>query len=142
MTTADLPQVFDVRVSTLENSVTLEYLEELGITPESVAAAIQDDAKGWVCETNGRIVGFAMGDKSDGEVTVLALHPDFEQRGYGKQLLARVRDWLFDAGHEEIWLLTGANESFRAYGFYQAQGWRPTGEVIGEDEKFVLAKPR
>lgn len=34
MTVADLPQVFDVRVATLENAVSKEYLEDLGITPD------------------------------------------------------------------------------------------------------------
>ncbi len=140
MTVADLPEVFDVRVATLENAVSRAYLEELGITPESTAIALQSDAKCWVCESDNKVVGFSMGDKSNGEVTVLALLPDYEKRGYGKQLLACVRDWLFASGHDEIWLVTGATESFRAYGFYQAQGWQPTGEIIGEDERFILRR--
>jgi ribosomal protein S18 acetylase RimI-like enzyme len=138
LTAADLPQVFEVRVSTVENIITSSRLSELGITPESLAAAIQDSAKGWVCEIEDKIVGFVMGDKSSGELTVLALLPEFEGGGIGKKLLGQVQDWLFAAGYEELWLVTSAEPAFRAYGFYQSQGWQPTGEINSDqDEKFI-----
>ncbi len=140
MTAADMPQVFDVRLATTENAVTIERLEEKGVTPASLAAAIEASAKGWVCEEDDKIVGFAMGDSKSGEVTVLALLPRCEGRGIGKQLLLMVQDWLFASGHEEIWLVTSPDPVFRAYGFYQALGWRPTGEIIDGDEKFVLRR--
>ena len=42
MDTSDLPAVFTVRLSTIENAITLEELEEdYGITPDSLAAAMQ-----------------------------------------------------------------------------------------------------
>jgi ribosomal protein S18 acetylase RimI-like enzyme len=142
MTATDLPEVFAVRVSTLENTITMQGLEEeYGLTRETLAEALQHSAKGWVCEIEGKIVGFAMGDRDSGEMTVLAVLPGFEKRGIGKQLLDRVQDWLFDSGHKELWLLTSPNPTFRAYGFYQAQGWVATGELVdGEDEKFVLRR--
>lgn len=55
-------------------------------------------------------------------------------------LLSRVRDWLFESGHNEIWLVTTHDPSFRAYGFYRSQGWMATGEINDEEEKFVLRK--
>lgn len=138
MTPADLPQVFEVRVATLENEITMARLVELGITPESLAVAIEDTAKGWVCEFGGKIVGFVMGDKSTGELTVLALLPEFEGRGIGKRLLESVEEWLFANGNEELWLVTSPEPSFRAYGFYQSQGWQPSGEINSDqDEKFI-----
>ncbi len=138
MTPADLPQVFKVRISTLENEISMSQLTELGITPESLTVAIQASAKGWVCEVGKYIVGFVMGDKSSGELTVLALLPEFEGRGIGKGLLKRVQDWLFAAGHDELWLFTSPEPAFRAYGFYQSQGWQPTGELNSDqDEKFI-----
>ena len=141
MTSADLPQVFEVRVATLENEITMSRLTKLGITPESLTLALQESAKGWVCEIEEEIVGFVMGDKSCGELTVLALLPEFEGRGIGKQLLGCVQDWLFASGHEELWLLTSPEPSFRAYGFYQSQGWQPTGEIVeSEDEKFIYRR--
>ena len=142
MTAADLPEVFNIRISTKENSITMSELEEHhGLTPKTLAGAMRGSVKGWVCETDGKIVGFAMGDGETGEMTVLAVLPEYERRGIGKALLARVQGWLFDSGHEELWLVTTPNPDFRAYGFYQSQGWRATGEIVGgEDEKFVLQR--
>lgn len=142
MTVTDLPEVFSVRVSTTENVVTTEELEEeYEVTPETLAKAMDQSAKGWICESAGKIVGFAMGDGESGEMTVLAVLPEYERRGVGKKLLTTVRDWLFDLGHDELWLLTTPDPNFRAYGFYLSQGWTATGELIGEDEeKFVLRR--
>lgn len=141
MTAADIPDVFAVRLSTTENAISKERLDELGITARSIAESIQQDAKGFVCEIGESIAGFTMGDRSNGEVTVLAVHPDYEHQGIGRNLLKLVTDWLHSAGHEELWLLTGADTSFRAYGFYRSQGWQPTGEFTeNDDEKFILRR--
>ena len=140
MTVADLPEVFEVRVSTRENSITLQEMEaEHGITPAGVAEAMQDFAKGWVCEVDGKIVGFSMGDADTGEMTVLAVLPEYEKRGIGKKLLTKAQEWLFGLGHEQLCLATTHNPNLRAYGFYLSQGWRATGELVTEnEEKFVL----
>ena len=139
MTPADLPAVFDVRFSTRENAITLERLErDYGVTPEKLARAMGPTIRGWLCEEDGRVAGFAMGDSTSGEVTVVAVHPDLEGRGIGKGVLARVRDWLFASGHDEIWLLTTPDPSLRAWGFYAALGWRGTGRRVREDEVLVL----
>ena len=137
---ADIPAIFAVRVSTTENAINEAQLTELGITPESTEAAIRDNLKGWVAEVDGEVTGFVMGDKNTGEVTVLALRPEHEGRGLGKQLMQQVSEWLFAMGHDELWLLTGAIPSFRAYGFYQAIGWQPTGERVDANEKFILRR--
>ena len=137
---ADIPAIFAVRVSTTENAINEAQLNDLGITPESTEAAICDNLKGWVAEVDGEVTGFVMGDKNTGEVTVLALRPESEGRGLGKQLMQQVSEWLFAMGHDELWLLTGAIPSFRAYGFYQAIGWQPTGERVDANEKFILRR--
>ena len=137
---ADIPAIFAVRVSTTENAITIEQLDDLGITPESTEAAIRNNLKGWVAEVDGEVVGFVMGDKDNAEVTVLALRPETEGRGIGRELMRRVTEWLFAEGHDELWLLTGAISSFRAYGFYQAIGWQPTGERVDANEKFILRR--
>ena len=67
--------------------------------------------------------------------------PVDERRGIGKKLLESVQDCLFGLGHEELWLATTSDPSFRAYGFCLAQGWRATGEILDEDqEKIVLRR--
>ena len=137
---ADIPAIFAVRLSTTESAITEERLKDLGITPETTAAAIRNNLKGWVAELDGEVTGFVMGDKNTGEVTVLALRPESEGLGLGKQLMQQVSEWLFAMGHDELWLLTGAIPTFRAYGFYQAIGWQPTGERIDANEKFILRR--
>ncbi|MEQ8652440.1 MAG: GNAT family N-acetyltransferase [Kiloniellales bacterium] len=138
MTPDDLPAVFELRLSTIENAVTMQELaEDYGITPASLATAMQDKVRGWICEEDGLAVGFAMGDAGEGEVQVVAVRPGFERRGIGKTLLASVTDWLFGAGHDEIWLLANPDPSLRATGFYQSLGWRPNGRRQGADHVLV-----
>ena len=141
MLPTDLPAVFELRVATRENAVTMEELEEdYGITPASLAAAMATSVKGWLCADGDRVVGFAMGDRSNGEVQVVAVRPGHEKKGIGQHLLSLVRDWLFAEGHSEIWLRSNPDPSVRAYGFYRRLGWRATGERRGEDEVLALSR--
>ena len=143
MNVDDVPATLSVRLSTVENAITMERLEsDYGITPESVATSMMDGVKGWLAEDSGRAVGFSMGDVASGEVLVVAVRPEYERRGIGESVLARVRDWLFSQGHASIWLLTTPDPRLRAYGFYRALGWKPTGRRVRGDEIFVLARDR
>jgi ribosomal protein S18 acetylase RimI-like enzyme len=138
MLPADIPAAFHVRTSTIENALTMQELEEdYELTPETLAEAMKASAKGWVCETDNEVIGFAMGDPEEYELTVLAVLPKYEGHGIGRRLLAEVESWLFGLGSDEIWLATTPNSSLRAYRLYVSQGWIPTGEIIDEDEKFI-----
>jgi len=135
----DLPTIFDVRLSTVENAVTLEVLaRDYDTTPESLADAMRTDVKGWLGEKSGRVAGFAMGDRGSGEVLVVAVRPEFEGQGVGGQLLAKVQSWLFSQGYEAIWLRASPDAGTRAHGFYRRLGWQPTGRMAGEDEILTL----
>lgn len=139
----DLDSVFDVRLSTVENAITLKRMErEYGVTPQSLADAMAGDVAGWLCEDSGRAVGFSMGDRSNGEVQVVAVRPEYEGRGVGKTLLSRVGEWLFSHGHAEIWLRSNPEPAIRAYGFYRSLGWQATDRTIGDDEVLVLPNPK
>jgi ribosomal protein S18 acetylase RimI-like enzyme len=70
-----------------------------------------------------RVVGFAMGNRVNGEMWVIAVLPYYEGRGIGAELLRRVEDWLWSQGWSEIWLTTDVDPALRAYGFYRRQGW-------------------
>jgi ribosomal protein S18 acetylase RimI-like enzyme len=94
--------------------------------------------RGWLVEDEGSVVAFAMGDRSNGEVQVVAVHPGYEGRGYGKAVLAAVVDWLVAEGHAEVWLYAARDPAVRATGFYRRLGWTPTGEVKGSDEVLSL----
>lgn len=137
----DLPAVFALRLSTVENRVTMEELEaDYGVTPQSLAEGMKTHVRGWLCEDAGRVVGFSMGTKETGEVTVVAVAPEYEGLGIGKNVLSRVQDWLFCEGHDEVWLWAAADPSVRAYQFYRRLGWRTTGETRHGDEMMRLKR--
>jgi GNAT superfamily N-acetyltransferase len=138
---SDLPAVFDVRLSTRENAVTLAELERVhGITPASLALALRGRARGWLCEEAGRALGFALGDAASGEVLVVAVRPEHEGRGIGGTVLARVRDWLFAEGHAEIWLRANPDPALRSFGFYRRLGWRSDSPTEGGEERMILRR--
>jgi ribosomal protein S18 acetylase RimI-like enzyme len=119
----DVPDLFAVRTATAENALTLEQLEQLGINEDSVSKMLGTSHRGWLCEVDNRIVAFAMGNKENGKMWVIAVLPNYEGRGIGSGLLRLVEDWLWSKGWDEIWLTTDVDTSLRAYGFYKKQGW-------------------
>ncbi|MHC4597485.1 MAG: GNAT family N-acetyltransferase [Planctomycetota bacterium] len=123
----DVAGLFAVRVATRENVLSREQLADLGITEESVSSMIRTTHRGWLYEVEGRIVGFAMGDREKGEMWVIAVLPDYEGRGIGASLLNRVEDWLWAEGWTSIWLTTDVDTSLRAYGFYRRHHWADHG---------------
>ena len=93
--------------------------------------------KGWVCETDKTIVGFAMVDLIENNVWALFVHPDFEAGGIGKKLHRIMMDWYFVQTKEKIWL--GTEPKSRAENFYRMQGWKEVG-VHGKGEiKFEMS---
>lgn len=140
----DLPAIFDVRVATWHNENGHEEMTSLGITHDAVRELLKLTHRGWLCEIDSQVVGFAMGDRDKGEMWVIAVLKEFEGRGIGKRLLLLVEDWLFTEGWEEIWLTTDPDETFRAVGFYRHLGWtdwklEPDGDRIMKREKPVSA---
>ena len=119
----DIASLFVVRIATRENTYTMDGLERLGITEASVTDMIKTTHRGWLCEVDKQVVGFAMGNRKNGEMWVIAVLPDYEGKGVGKELLIRVEDWLWSEGWDEICLTTDIDPSLRAYGFYKSQGW-------------------
>lgn len=137
---ADVPALFDVRTSVRENHMSLEALAGVGITPESVAAMLEGDARAWVAADGDEIVAFSMAKASEGTVFAMFIRPGFEGRGLGRALLLEAETWLFAQGHEEIWLLTDADRRVRANGFYRHLGWNDAG--IQEDGQVKFTKRR
>ncbi|MAX23709.1 MAG: GNAT family N-acetyltransferase [Phycisphaeraceae bacterium] len=120
----DIPALFIVRVATRENALSMETLNQLGITLDSVATMMDTTHQGWLCEMDNKVVGFAMGNRKTGEMWVLAVLPEYENRGMGKALILAVENWLFSEGLEELWLTTDIDTTLRAYGFYRHLGWQ------------------
>jgi GNAT superfamily N-acetyltransferase len=138
ITPDDVPALFDVRVATRENRLSRDELSARGITESAVQQRLAGSFRGWLCACDGRVVGFAMGDGSTGELEVIAVLPEYEGRGVGRGLLERVERWLRSVGWNELWLLTDPDVSLRAYRFYRAAGWLDAGLDGGNR---VLRKP-
>ncbi|MEM9417738.1 MAG: GNAT family N-acetyltransferase [Planctomycetota bacterium] len=119
----DIPAIFDVRVATWHNPNGREELNAMGITHESVRAILGKTHRGWLCRDRDAVIGFAMGDKTNGEMWVIAVLNEYEGRGVGRDLLTRVEHWLAEEGWEQAWLTTDTDEALRAVGFYRHLGW-------------------
>jgi ribosomal protein S18 acetylase RimI-like enzyme len=91
---SDVPRLFRVRAATDENRLTLDRLAALGINENSVREKLLSSHQGWLCEEQGSVVGFAMGDRSSGEMVVIAVLTHI-RRGIGGALLEQVETWLF-----------------------------------------------
>lgn len=123
ITAADVPALFYVRTRTRENAYTLEELQGLGITAESVAEKLTASFKGWLCADADRVVAFCMADRATGELWVVAVLPEYEDQGIGNTLMALAEEWLAVEGCTRAWLTTDVDPSLRAYGFYRRRGW-------------------
>ena len=136
----DVEAVFEVRASTRENALTCAQLLEIGITAQTTINALESKAiVGRVCEVDGKIVGFCSGDIHSGEIIVLAVLPEFEKRKIGIALLNGVISDLSVLGVVKFWLACSPNPVIRSHGFYRANGWIPTGEILeNQDEILVL----
>ena len=113
-----------MRAATDENRLTLDRLAALGINEKSVREKLLSSHQGWLCEEQGSVVGFAMGDRSSGEMWVIAVLPTHIRRGIGGALLEQVETWLFSEGCSSLWLTTDVDTRLRAYAFYKEHGWR------------------
>jgi GNAT superfamily N-acetyltransferase len=107
------------------------------VTEDDYVRFITTDGRGWICEEDGRVVGFAIVDTIKKNIWALFIHPDNEQNGLGKQLHQLMLDWYFKNYSEKLWLTTAAGT--RASKFYQLLGWKEkyrdnNGEIIFEME--------
>ena len=139
---ADVAECIVIRGQTRENAVPVTRLAALGITVESWSESVQTGAlPGVVCCDGARIIGYCFGERATGEVVVLALLPDFENRGIGRQLLNRVVADLIRAGHTRLFLGCSADPASRSYGFYRHLGWQGTGQADHHGDEILEFHP-
>jgi ribosomal protein S18 acetylase RimI-like enzyme len=139
---ADVADLFRVRTSVRENHLSIEQLEERGVTPASIAATLADDEwRTWVAEEHGTICGFTMASSKTGSVFALFISPEYEGRGYGSALLDKAERWLFESGREMIWLETDKDPSTRAHRLYQRSGWNLVGSADHGDVRYEKRRP-
>ena len=133
-THADIPAMSRIRLSVTENALR----DPTRITVAMYEDFLETSGRGWVAEADGAIVGFSYADHVNASIWALFIQPGQEGRGLGKALLDLATAWLFERGHAQIRLTTGAHT--RADRFYAARGWRR--ESVGESEiAYTLARP-
>ena len=115
-----------VRAATVENPFSVEALAAIGVTAEFVAHGLEAGTlAGWVAEPKpGVVAGFCLADVPAGELWVLAVLPSHERRGFGRELLARTEQLIWQAGHSSAWLWTSPDATLRARRVYHAAGWQ------------------
>jgi GNAT superfamily N-acetyltransferase len=140
----DAPACIALRGRTRQNAIPVAQLAAYGITAASWAEGIRSgDTPGHVCLQGDALVGYCFGDRHTGEVLVLALLPEFEGRGLGRDLLARVVQQLAGLGWPRLYLGCSTDPASRSHGFYRHLGWQPTGQPDGHgDEILELLLPR
>ena len=128
----DIAQIQVVRHAVKENILSDPAL----VTDADCADYLTRRGKGWVCEMDGKIVGFSIGDLKDHNVWALFIVPEAEGRGIGKKLMKLLLDWYFSQTEETIWLSTGQHT--RAEQFYRQQGWKEAG-FHGNERRFIMS---
>lgn len=129
----DIPAIQLVRNSVKENMLSDPAL----VSDKDCEAYMFVRGKGWVCEMDGEIVGFAIADLEDDNIWALFIHPDHEKKGIGKKLHQIMMDWYFDQEKEKVWLSTAPGS--RAEGFYKVAGWKQTDITRSGELKFEMS---
>jgi hypothetical protein len=75
---ADIKQIQIVRNSVTENTLSNPNL----VTDQDCEEFITVRGKGWVCEIDKQIVGFAIADLKENNIWALFLDPKFEKKRY------------------------------------------------------------
>ncbi|MGB0134136.1 N-acetyltransferase family protein [Dokdonella sp.] len=127
----DIPGMTEVRLAVVENR-----LSDPGWLTRQMwmdALAGSGNACSWVCELDGRILGFSTGRVRHADIWALFVDPRFEGQGIGSRLLELAVEWMNDQGVAIIELSTA--DRSRADVFYQRKGWRrgernAKGEVV------------
>lgn len=131
---SDVAGMHRVRMSVLENRLVSRRLSE-----QDYLVEIETTGRGWVVERDGNIVAFAIGNAANGSIWALFVEPGQEGQGYGRQLHEVMVAWLWEQGHDRLWLTTEAGT--RASRFYEAAGWRRAGTSADGELRYELRRP-
>jgi ribosomal protein S18 acetylase RimI-like enzyme len=127
------------QIQVVRNLVRENRLSDPALVPDAdVRDYLTRRGKGWVCEINDLVVGFAIVDLIDNNIWALFIHPDFERIGIGKKLHDEMLNWYFSQTTKTVWL--GTAPKTRAELFYRKAGWKEVG-LHGKGEiKFEMTK--
>ena len=128
----DIPQMQIVRNAVKENQLSDPALIKDADYDEYLLVS----GKGWVCEVESNVVGFAIADLLKNNIWALFVTPDFSQKGIGKKLQLLMLNWYFKQTQQTIWLGTSPNT--QAEIFYTKQGWTKAGTHGNNELKFEM----
>jgi ribosomal protein S18 acetylase RimI-like enzyme len=129
----DIAAMHKVRMSVKENVLNSPNL----VTHEDYVRYLTVGGKGWVCEENGEIVGFAVISQNDTNLWALFVNPNFEGKGIGKRLHDLMLHRTFEHSQRTVWLTT--EPGTRAESFYRKSGWRDTGLTKTGEIRFEMS---
>ncbi len=129
---SDIRQIQIVRNSVRENTLSDPNL----VTDSDCEEFLTVRGKGWVCEVDGTVVGFAIADLKEKNIWALFVDPFFEKRGIGLRLHNTMLEWYFLQTRKTVWLGTAPNT--RAERFYREAGWSAVGMHGSKEVKFEM----
>ena len=129
----DIQQIQVVRHAVKENVLSNPAL----VSDKDCEEYLTVRGKGWVCENEKKIVGFAIADLKDHNIWALFVLPEFAGKGIGKSLHNIMLEWYFTQTKERVWLSTAPNT--KAEKFYKMQGWRDIGKTANGEVRFEMA---
>lgn len=111
------------------------YIPGIGVRPSDTDQSLRafmnrNPSTCLVLRIDGRLMGTVLGgfDGHRGYIYHLAVHPDYQGRGYGKALLDRVCRELNALGAPKIHLFA-FNDNQTAANFYLGQGWEERRDI-------------
>lgn len=123
----DSAAIIEMRDKTKENPASPEQLAAMGITVDSWALAIRENAiVGYVCTDEQNMLGYCFGDCGTGEILVVAIRAEAENKGLGKQLMQLTTSELHTLGYKRLFLACNPDPMGRSHGFYRHLGWSST----------------
>jgi GNAT superfamily N-acetyltransferase len=129
---SDIPQIQTVRHSVKENVLSNPAL----VSDKDCEDYLSARGKGWVCETDNFIVGFAIADLKDHNIWALFVRPEYSGKGIGRRLHSIMMNWYFRQTNERVWLSTAPGT--KAETFYRKSGWRETGRQHNGEIRFEM----
>lgn len=129
---SDIQQIQIVRNSVTENTLSNPNL----VSDNDCEEFITVRGKGWVCEIDRQIVGFAIADLKEHNIWALFVLPKLEGKGIGQLLHKTMLDWYFAQTRDKVWLSTAFNT--RAERFYRKAGWKEAGTHGRKEIRFEM----
>ena len=132
-TIKDIPSLSHIRLSVKENVLNNPLL----VTENDYVKFLTTHGKGWLCEIEDQVTGFAIIDTDDNNIWALFVHPDYAQKGIGRKLHDPMLEWHFGKSSNHLWLSTSPGT--RAEQFYKTAGWKATGITKSGEIRFEMS---